>query len=44
MGPKYDNKMYPEIRPVTIEDYMRQAKPGSLGGASFTWEKRTKEN
>ncbi|KIW95578.1 uncharacterized protein Z519_04163 [Cladophialophora bantiana CBS 173.52] len=44
MGPKYDNEMYPDIIPVTIENYMRQAMPWGLGGASFTWEKRTKEN
>ena len=41
MGPKYDNRMYPNIKPFTVEDYMKEVASENLGGANFLWENKT---
>lgn len=42
MGPDYDNKRYPDIKAVSVEEYMRSMKMEALGRASFPWENKTR--
>ena len=41
MGPEYDNASYREVRPFSIENFMKTVKVEDLGGAFFNWEDKT---
>lgn len=38
MGPPYDNDKYPQVKPVTVEEFMRAREPKTLGMSTFPWE------
>jgi hypothetical protein len=41
MGPHYDNEKYPEVKPITVEEFMKKVDVEHLGGAYFPWEHKT---
>ena len=44
MGPNYDNQRYPQVKPFTIKDFMKNTSVENLGGAYFAWESKTLKN
>ena len=44
MGPTFDNARYPQIKPFSVEEFMKSRYLKQLGGAYFPWENKTLKN
>lgn len=42
MGPDCDNQRYPEVKAVSVEEYMKSVDIADLSRASFPWEDKTR--
>lgn len=41
MGTPNDNQKYPDVKPFTMEDFMKSTTVDGLSGSHFPWESKT---
>lgn len=43
MGPRYDNRKYAQVEPVTVEEFMKSTNLEDLSTALFSWGAKTQQ-